>query len=218
LFPGTLAVQSITTTWPVVSTAQNGSSVADSKTQFFSLYGYPTWRKDERGFLVRDQFDVATGAQVQHIADVNTALTTDQPAGWTTPPNGGLHLITDTTIDVLGRALFVMAPWITIDIGGVATLARPTQMFIYLDSALENWVGQGYAAGTATNYSYTLINPVSITLFDEVGHTLDEHEAIRSYTNGPLVPTDSFLQSSYCRRTTYQWTDSCRLASTRSIS
>ena len=31
LFPGTLAVQSITTTWPVVSTAQNGSGVADSK-------------------------------------------------------------------------------------------------------------------------------------------------------------------------------------------
>ncbi|HVC99463.1 MAG TPA: hypothetical protein VND64_37700, partial [Pirellulales bacterium] len=57
LFPGTLAVQSITTTWPVVSTAQNGSGVAEGKTQFFSLYGYPTWRKDERAFLVRDQFD-----------------------------------------------------------------------------------------------------------------------------------------------------------------
>jgi len=120
----------------------NGSGVADSKTQYLSLYGYPTWRKDERGFLVRDQFDVATGAQVQHIDDVNTALTTDQPAGWSTPPNGGLHLITDTIIDTLGRPLFVMAPWITIDIGGVATMVRPTQMFIYLDSALENWVGQ----------------------------------------------------------------------------
>jgi len=29
---------------------------------------------------------VATGAEVQAIRDVNTALTTDQPAGWTTPP------------------------------------------------------------------------------------------------------------------------------------
>jgi len=38
-----------------VSTAQNGSGVADGKTQFFSLYGYPTWSKDERGFLVRDR-------------------------------------------------------------------------------------------------------------------------------------------------------------------
>ncbi|MGH9809849.1 MAG: hypothetical protein ACRD9W_21800, partial [Terriglobia bacterium] len=56
-------------------------------------------RKDERGFLFRDQSDVATGAQVQEIRDVNTALTTDQPAGWTTPPGGGLHLVTETTID-----------------------------------------------------------------------------------------------------------------------
>jgi hypothetical protein len=67
-------VQSITTTWPVVGTAQNGSGVADSTTQYFDLYGNHRWRKDKRGYLVRDQFDVATGAQVQHIADVNTAL------------------------------------------------------------------------------------------------------------------------------------------------
>jgi hypothetical protein len=53
LFPGTLAVQSITTTWPVVSTAQNGSGMADSTTQYFDLYGNPTWSKDERGFLTR---------------------------------------------------------------------------------------------------------------------------------------------------------------------
>ncbi|HUY35939.1 MAG TPA: RHS repeat-associated core domain-containing protein [Pirellulales bacterium] len=215
LFPGTLAVQSITTTWPVVSTAQNGSGVADSTTQYFDLYGNPTWRMDERGFLFRDQFDVATGAQVQQIVDVNTALTTDQPTGWTTPPGGGLHLITDTTIDPLGRSLFIMAPWITIDVASVATMVRPTQMFMYFDSLLENWTAQGYATGTAPNYAYTLINPVSITFTDEVGHTLQEAEAIRSYTNGPLLVTDSFLQSSYCRLTTYQWTDCCKLASTR---
>ena len=215
LFAGTLAVQSITTTWPVVSTAQNGSGVGDSTTQFFSLYGYPTWSKDERGFLVRDQFDVATGAQTQHIDDVNTALTTDQPPGWTTPAGGGLHLITDTTIDELGRPLFVYAPSITIDVGGVATTGRRVQMFLYFDSVLETWSAQGYATGTAPNYAYTLTNPVSVTFSDEVGRTLQEAEAIRSYTNGPLVVTDSFLQSSYCRLTTNEYSDCCKLASTR---
>ncbi len=82
-------MESITTTWPVVSTAQNGSGVADSTTQFFDLYGNPTWSKDERGFLVRDKYDVATGAQTQHIEDVNTALTTDQPPRRPTPAGGG---------------------------------------------------------------------------------------------------------------------------------
>ncbi len=215
LFPGTLAVQSITTTHPVVSTAQNGSGVADSTTQFFDRHGHPTWSKDERGFLVRDQFDVATGAQTQHIADVNTALTTDQPAGWTTPAGGGLHLITDTTIDPQGRNLYIYAPTITIDVGGVATTGRPVQMFLYFDSLLETWSAQGYATGTAPNYTYTLTNPVSITKLDEVGHVLERIAAIRSYTSGPLIVTDSFLQSSYCRWVTTQYSDCCRLASIR---
>jgi hypothetical protein len=104
LFRGTLKVQSITTTWPVVSTAQNGSGVADSRTVFFDAYANPVWLKDERGFIFYSAFDVTTGAVIQTIADFNTSTPGQPtpPSGWTTPSGGGLNLTTDITVDALG--------------------------------------------------------------------------------------------------------------------
>ena len=43
----------------------------------------------------------------------------------------------------------------------------------------------------------------------------DQISAIRGYTAGPLVSTDSFPQSTYSRWATNQYTDCCKLASTR---
>ena len=58
------------------------------------------------------------------------------------------------------------------------------------------------ATGTSPNYTYTLINPVSIAISDADGRPLQTIQAVRSYTNGPLLATDSFPQSSYVRWTT----------------
>ncbi len=44
---------------------------------------------------------------------------------------------------------------------------------------------------------------------------LEQIQAVRASTSGKLDPSDSFPQSSYVRWTTYQYTDCCRLSSTR---
>ncbi len=87
-FTGTLRVQQKTTTWPTISTSQNGSGTANSRVEVFDEYGFPTWIKDERGSLTYFQTDQATGAVTQRIDDVDTSLITDNPpvpTGWSTP-------------------------------------------------------------------------------------------------------------------------------------
>ncbi|HWB14723.1 MAG TPA: RHS repeat-associated core domain-containing protein, partial [Pirellulales bacterium] len=234
-FPGTLKVQSITTTWPVVSTDQNGSGIADSLTVFYDTYANPLWTKDERGFIHYQAFDVTTGGIVQTIGDFNTG-TPDQPtppAGWITPSGGGLNLITDIASDTQGRPTQLLGPWHTIDMAGIATSIRRATWMIYQDGLFQTWVAHGYAtlgsssssssshsSGSSSSsgspaYSYTLINPVSIAITDEIGRLIERIQAIRSYTAGPLVSTDAFPQSSYCRWSTNQYSDCCKLASTR---
>ena len=70
---------------------------------------------------------------------------------------------------------------------------------------------------------------ITITIFDEIGRVTDQISAIRNtsllppgtgwgegvLSLGALSATDSFPQSSYCRWTTNQFTDCCKLASTR---
>jgi hypothetical protein len=55
-------VQSIITTWPVVSTAQNGSGIADSRSMLLDAYANPVWLKNEQGFIFYRDFDVTIGA------------------------------------------------------------------------------------------------------------------------------------------------------------
>jgi hypothetical protein len=95
-----------TVTAPVISAAQNGPGTADVSTVFLDGYGRPAWTKDADGFLTYTAYDLATGAVVTAIDDVNTALTsefTGLPAGWSTPAGGGLNLLTVYTVDALGR-------------------------------------------------------------------------------------------------------------------
>ena len=211
-YPGTCAVQTRTTTLPVISTAQNGSGIANTTQEYFDQYGNLTWTMDERGFLTNMTYDIATGAMTQRIDDVNTALVS-APLGWTTPAGGGLHLVTDYTIDSEGRTTQMLGPSHVIDLNGVATTVRTATWNVYQDSLFEVWTGRGYATGTSPNYTYTLINPVSIAISDADGRPLQTIQAVRSYTNGPLLATDSFPQSSYVRWTTMQYGSNNLLAS-----
>jgi RHS repeat-associated protein len=108
LFP-----QAVTVTLPVVATAQNGSGVATSAVTVFDTLGRVVWEKDAAGFLTHTAYDLATGAVVKYIEDVNTALTADfadLPAGWATPAGGGLHLKSTYEVDRFGRAVTAVAP------------------------------------------------------------------------------------------------------------
>jgi hypothetical protein len=112
-FPGTAQMQSQTVSRPVVSAAQNGPGTADVTQTYFDKYGRPIWAMDADGFLNYTAYDQATGAVVKTITDVNTNNTADfsnLPPMWVTPAGGGLHLITQTAVDPLGRATKVTDP------------------------------------------------------------------------------------------------------------
>jgi len=214
-YPGTCQVQQRTTTLPVISAAQNGSGIAATRRDYFDIHGNLTWQMDERGFLTNTTYDTVTGAVSQRIDDVDTTQVSGAPPGWTTPAGGGLNLVTDYQFDSLGRTTQVLGPSHTIDVGGVATTIRRATWTVYQDGTFQRWTGMGYATGTAPNYTYTLINPVSITIFDPAWQTLHTIQATRASTSGALQPTDIFPQSSYVRWATTQYANTYFVASQR---
>jgi RHS repeat-associated protein len=112
-FSGTAQMQSMTTTLPVISAAENGPATADVSTTFFDQYQRPIWNKDADAFLNYTAYDQATGAVIASIQDVDTTQTgefTNLPSGWSTPSGGGLNLVTQYTVDPLGRATKLVDP------------------------------------------------------------------------------------------------------------
>ncbi len=214
-FTGTCATRQTTTTFPVVSTAQNGTGVAAVTKTVFDLFGNANWRMDENGFIFQTKYDVITGAVTQRIEDVNTSTASGVPSGWTTPSGGGLNLITDFENDNRGRMTQSLGPSHSVDISGTATTVRRATWKVYQDASFQTWSGHGYATGSVGSYSYTLINPVSITKLRANNLVADQIQATRSTTAGKLLPTDTFPQSSYVRWTTKQYTDCCLESSTR---
>ncbi|MGB7158984.1 MAG: hypothetical protein WBD40_13005, partial [Tepidisphaeraceae bacterium] len=107
---GTNAMASGTVTYAGVTTAQNGPGSADTESSFFDIYGRVTWHKDGDGFITHTKYDTDTGGVTERITDVNTATTSDEPAGWTTPSGGGLHLTTTIELDGLGRTTKLTDP------------------------------------------------------------------------------------------------------------
>ena len=90
---------SMTITYPVVATTQNGPGTADVETVLYDLYGRVTWTQDGDGYVTYTAYDMATGAVVQSITDVTTGL----PDGWSVPSHTGLNLQTLDEVDGLGR-------------------------------------------------------------------------------------------------------------------
>ena len=193
----TLQIDQKTTTLPVVSSGQNGSGSADSVIQSFDSYGYCTWAMDARGFLTNWTIDLGTGTVSQLIRDVDTGVVSGAPSGWATPSGGGLNLVTDYTVDGLGRITQELGPSHAIDLSGTSTIVRRAKWTVYQDVAYQVWQGAGYATGTGPSYTDTLINPVALTFMDNNFRPTDMIQAVRSSTSGALSPSDSFPQSSW---------------------
>ncbi|AGA25728.1 RHS repeat-associated core domain-containing protein [Singulisphaera acidiphila] len=112
-FTGTNQVESTTVRLPVISSNQYGPGTADVMTVVNDKYGRPIWTKDGGGFINFIAYDSLTGAVVKTIRDVNTTRTSDftaLPSGWVTPVGGGLHLITRSEVDGLGRTIKEIDP------------------------------------------------------------------------------------------------------------
>ena len=214
---GTCAVAQKTTTLPVVSTAENGSGVAATRRDYYDAQGRRVWTMDERGYISKFTYDEATAALTQYIADVDTSEETDAPVGWTTPSGGGLNLVTDFESDDQGRITQSLGPAHTVDLSGTATTIRQANWFVYDNDDDTNITrsAAGYATGSSPNYTYTLVNPVSISIANKNGSVVEQIQATRATTAGKLSPSDTFAQSSYTRWTTFQYSDCCQLTSQR---
>ena len=222
-YPGTTQIQQRTTTLPVVPTNQNGSGVAAIRKSYFEGNGRETWSMDERGFITRNVYSLATGALVQRIVDVNTNLVSGAPTGWTTPVGGGLNLVTDLESDDQGRMTQTLGPTFTISLPGAATTIRAVAWTVFDDVNHVTYAGQGFASGSEPNYSFKLIDPVAITKMEAGGRVNEEIQATAPTTSGTLAAiiaaagggSAAFPQSSYTRWTTFQYTDCCLAASQR---
>ena len=95
---------------PAVGVDQNGNGISQVLRQVFDEAGRVTWAKSPRGYISHYQYDVATGAVIKQIEDVDTSVTSGAPEGWVTPPSGGLNLITDFEVDHEGRVTKSLGP------------------------------------------------------------------------------------------------------------
>jgi RHS repeat-associated protein len=196
---GTLQPSQITTTLPAVPTTQNGSGTSATTFQEFDILGNMTASIDERGLETGYTHDPFTGAVTQSVLDV-----------------GGQNLTSDFEIDSLGRTTQTLGPVHEAVIGTTPTNVRIASWTTYDDSTNTVTSASGYAVGTSPSYTYTLVNPVSITISNDGGNVLEQIQATRASTSGKLLPTDTFSQSSYVRWTTNQYEQCCRISSTRS--
>jgi hypothetical protein len=72
----TFQVQQQTITYPAVPSDQNGSGIAGAEQSYYDTYGRLIWYMNQQGAISYTAYDNATGAVIQQIADVNTALMT----------------------------------------------------------------------------------------------------------------------------------------------
>ncbi|WP_197441605.1 RHS repeat domain-containing protein, partial [Thalassoglobus neptunius] len=210
-FSGTNQVYRKTTKRPVVPNTQNGPGTAVVTSQIFDEFGNLRWETDERDIITGYRLDIATGALTQLIEDVDPLTTPGCP--YITTGGDGLSLKTDFEHDINGRITQSLGPVHQVDLNGTATNVRTATWTVYKDHEFTTISAQGYQV--VTGAQDFLVNPVSITRRNKVNLPTDEILAVRSSTTGKLEPTDSFPQSSYRQWMTKQYTDCCRLASTR---
>ena len=169
---GTNRMASRTTTLPLVPTGQNGSNSSDTIVENFDTYGNLTSRTDERGFVNTYVYDVSLGAATRQTLNYQYGVTAV-----------GVNVVTDFAYDNLGRQIQALGPAHTAEIGGSATTVRTATWTAYKPSVKPDSVpwaldevrtGSGYATGSSPSYTYTLLNPVSLTRNDKAGRNVDQ--------------------------------------------
>lgn len=200
-------VRELTTTYPIVSEAENGTGSSESTIEAYDAFGRLSWRRDERGFINGYNYDPATDALIQQILDVSGG------APWPVLPGAHLALVTDFQVDDEGRRVQELGPPHEIDSGGAVTLIRRAKWTVYQDDLFQEWNASGFLR--VEEGTYELINPVSISARDELGRPTDEIQAIRPATAGPLQPSDEFPQTTWCRWLHYDYTYSPQVGARR---
>ena len=114
--------------------------------EYYDAHGKVAWSMDEHGFLTRLLYDAITGALIQRIEDVDTAKVSDPPPGWSTPADGGLHIITDSTYDAQGRILREIEHRPKIDLNGTPTTLDRAYLIVFEVDSSQTWTAKGFRA------------------------------------------------------------------------
>jgi len=201
--PNSLKVEQKTTTYPAVPTSQNGSGVATSRVDRFDAQGRPIWSRDELGIISYRQYNAVTGSLVKTIQDVNTTQTADftvaVPSGWITASGAGKHLVSEFEYDFQGRMVQTLGPRNTaVNDSNQSITVRPASWMVYDDANFTVRSASGFATMNGNNIaSFTLANPVSITIRGATGEVLEQIRAARTSTSGKLQATDTFARVSF---------------------
>ena len=109
--PGTLRAQTVTTTLPELQHGGYGLGIEPEYAVEYDILGQARWMRDPLGYLSYAEYDAATGAMTLQINDADTTQLTQQPVlAWTTPANGGQHVVTSQEVDGFGRPTKITTP------------------------------------------------------------------------------------------------------------
>lgn len=192
----TFQIREQITTLPVVDEAEHGTGLEEKSRKYFDIHGLLTWSMNPRGVITALQYDYSTSAVVKRIDDVDTVAASGVPAGWATPTGFGLNLVTDYVVDLLGRRLRALRPWIEIDPATIGETeasvlnVRPVDYVLYRDALHREWRASGFMKlGENAVELYSVIGPVSWTLFDADGsHIVDQIQTKPSVGGAPEDP------------------------------
>ncbi|MEM1210755.1 MAG: LamG-like jellyroll fold domain-containing protein [Planctomycetota bacterium] len=207
-------VQEKTTTLPAIPSSQNGDGTSATTKEFYDANGRLTWRMDERGIIDQMEYDDARSLLIKQTRDVSTVTS---PPGWTPTPGSHADQVTEYRYDNLGRMTLELGPEHEADVNGTPTTLRTLTNRLYIQSAVsaqslnnpqvddETWDAQGYATGPSGSETFTLIDPVQITLHDKQGRTTQQVRSKRSTGTGLLSDTDAFLRADWSAWSTMRY-------------
>lgn len=200
-------VKEKTTYLPVVAVSENGDGVQYSSVERYNNYGQPTWMKDPLGYITYQGYDPSSGAMVERIRDVDTSKMQEVPAGWATPADGGLHLVTNWESDDLKRKTLELGPSHQAIVDGEAKEVRRARYWVYRDDLKQVWGASGYLA----DGGYRTMGSVDIVRFSDQGLRLDGVKASSEKVEGRLSALDRFEQKDWIRWRHFEYDEKKRL-------
>ncbi|MDP9175784.1 MAG: hypothetical protein M3O30_18235 [Planctomycetota bacterium] len=184
-YSSSIQMQFQTTSYAVISSAQNGPGASDTKITEYDTLGRVIWSRDGDGFINYTAYDPVTGAVTKTISDVNTSATADfspSTAPWTIPAGGGAELITSTVVDAFGRPTKITSPTGNVTYMVYFDAQNTTTGFAH---EVRTYPGWHYVTGMSTNY-YTTTGPVQVSRYNR----LYSYNETLTYT-APQVATNT---------------------------
>jgi len=223
------------TTLPSAPTmAQPNTTVTDttaSEKEYFDAQGNLIWTMDPRGIIDGMAYEPKRNQLETVIRDYCTASGWPSlPSGWSVTGGSHFEYLTDYEYDNLGRQTQMLGPAHDTDTGGMtAENVRTATFMLHIDSktadqSLNNAPlgdqvrsAQGYATGSAGSYTFTVIDPITISMQDKRGRPLNQVVSIRSTSGGsdPLNEGDTFLRADWVRWSAMTYTAKGQLATQR---